>query len=194
VVDGTARAVQPLAGVDAMTSPTCRLRGLVQIAVLGLAACASGVTRHEAPSAKVEQVRALASFSVALAPKAQQQLPDNVKFDIEALRSTLQRTLDAKGMMAKDGDFDLRVLVDDIRVRSTFNAVMWGFMAGDDHLDGTATVLRRDGSTAGSFAVKTSYALGGFAGGIDQTRMTWLYEEFSTKVAEELIARRDATP
>lgn len=177
-----------------MTSPTYRLRSLAVVAALGLAACASQVTRHEPEGAKVEPVRALASFDVALAPKAQQQLPDNVKFDIEALRSTLQRTLDARAMMAKDGDFEMRVSVDDIRVRSTFNAVMWGFMAGDDHLDGTATILRRDGSTAGSFAVKTSYALGGIAGGIDQTRMTWLYEEFSKKLADELAARRDAKP
>lgn len=177
-----------------MIQPTGHVRRLALIAVLGLAACASQVTRHEEPTAKIEPVRALASFTVALSPKAQQQLPDNVKFDTEALRSTLQRMLDAKGLIAKNGDFDLRVLVDDIRVRGTFNAVFWGFMAGDDHLDGTATVLRRDGTTAGSFAVKTSYALGGLAGGIDSTRLTWLYEEFSKKIADELAARRDAKP
>lgn len=168
-------------------------RWVLAVAFLALvAACSSQVTRHEAPTAQVEPVRALASVSVEMSPNAKQQLADNVKFDIEALRATLQRTLEASNLVAADGDFDLKVTVEDIRVRGTFSAVMFGFMAGDDHLDGTATVLRRDGTTAGGFAVKTSYALGGLAGGIDSTRMNWLYEEFSKKIAEELIARRDA--
>jgi hypothetical protein len=165
---------------------------MVGAAIVLLSACASQVTRHEGPTAQVEPVRALASLSVEMSPNAKQQLADNVKFEVDVLRATLQRTLEANNLIAADGDFDLNVTVDDIRVRGTFSAVMFGFMAGDDHLDGTATVLRRDGTVAGGFAVKTSYALGGFAGGIDSTRMNWLYEEFSKKVAEELMARRDA--
>jgi hypothetical protein len=85
------------------------------------------------------------------------------------------------------------VVVDDIRVRGSFSAIMFGFMAGDDHLKGTATLYRHaDGKPLGSFGVKISYALGGWAGGQDTARLSWLYEEFSKKLAEELVQRRDA--
>jgi hypothetical protein len=170
------------------------LRGVVVVAVLLLSACASQVTRNEPASAKLEPVRALSGFTVAMSPTGNEQLADNLKFDIDALRTTLRRALESKSLIAADGDFELKVVVEDIRVRSTFNAVMWGFMAGDDHLNGTAAVLRRDGSPAGSFTVKTSYALGGIAGGVDSSRLGWLYEEFAKKLVDELIARRDARP
>jgi hypothetical protein len=121
-------------------------------------------------------------------------LIDNLKFDIDALRNILRRTLESKQLIAADADFTMNVVVDDIRVRSTFNAIMGGFMAGHDHLNGTATLLRRDGNVAGNFGVSASWALGGWAGGQDSARLSWLYEEFSKKIAEELAERRDAKP
>jgi uncharacterized lipoprotein YmbA len=170
------------------------MRRLALIALLGLVGCASQVTRHEAPAAKVEPVRAIASFDLTVSEQAKARIADTGRFDPAALRSTMQTALESRGLIAKDGDFELGVVVDDVRVRHTANAVLFGFMAGDDRIEGTVTVKRRDGSTAGSFAVKASYALGGFAGGIHATRVGWLYEEFSKKVAEELVARRDAKP
>jgi hypothetical protein len=66
-------------------------------------------------------------------------------------------------------------------------------MAGDDHLNGDSILLRKDEDRPiYEFKVKTSYALGGFAGGQDALRMDWLYEEFSKKVADKLVALRDA--
>jgi len=168
------------------------LRLLLAVAVLALAGCASQVTRTEPANVAREPVRALASFDVAMSPNSSAQLADNLRFDIAALRSTIQRALESKNLIAADGDFDLKVVVDDIRVRGTFSAIMFGFMAGDDHLNGTATLVRRDGKTLGTFGVKTSWALGGLAGGQDSARMTWLYEEFAKMLASELVERRDA--
>jgi len=168
------------------------LRGLAAIAVLALSACASQVTRTEAANTPREPLRALASFDLKMSPTSTAQLADNLKFDLDALRAMIQRTLESKNLFAADGDFDLKVVVDDIRVRGTFSAVMFGFMAGDDHLNGTATLARRDGQVMGSFGVKTSWALGGFVGGQDSARLSWLYEEFSKMLADELVARRDA--
>jgi hypothetical protein len=96
-------------------------------------------------------------------------------------------------VLTPDGDFRLKVVVNDVRVRGTFSAVMFGFMAGDDHLNGDSIVLRKEGDeSVYEFKVKTSYALGGWAGGQDAMRMDWLYEEFSKKIAEKLAALRDA--
>ena len=167
-------------------------RALVATIALALCACASQVTRPPAAAgAAPEPVRALSSFTVSMSPHANAQLADNLKFDIAALRTKVGLALGSRNLLADDGDFELAVVVNDIRVRGTFSAVMFGFMAGDDHLDGTAT-LRRGDKTLGSFGVKTSWALGGIAGGQDDARLGWLYEEFAKQLADELVARRDA--
>lgn len=170
------------------------LRRLALVTLLALSACASNVTRTDAPGAIREPVRALRVFDVTMSPSSKTPLADNIKFDLEALRVMIQRTLETKSLIAADGDFEMSVVIDDIRVRSTFNAVMWGFMAGDDHLNGTVTLSRREGNPVGSFSVKTSWALGGLAGGQDSARMNWLYEEFAKKLTQELVERRDAKP
>lgn len=167
------------------------LQGLAVVVAIGLSACASQVTRNESSAAR-EPVRALVSFDVTMSAQAKSQLSDNLKFDPEALRTTIQRTLESKNLVAADGDFDLKVVIDDIRVRGTFSAIMFGFMAGDDHLNGTATIVRRDGKDMGSFGIKTSWAFGGIAGGQDTARLSWLYEEFAKSLAAELVALRDA--
>jgi hypothetical protein len=167
-----------------------RLSAIVLAVVLS--ACASQVARTpEAANQEREPVRALSAYTVTMSPQASAQLTDNLKFNIEALRTKVGQALEAKGLVAKDGDFEMQVVVDDIRVRGTFSAVMFGFMAGDDHLYGTVT-LRRGDKTLGSFGVKTNWALGGLAGGQDDARLGWLYEEFAKQVAVELAARRDA--
>ena len=93
--------------------------------------------------------------------------------------------------MSPDGDYRLKVVVNDIRVRSTFNAVMWGFMAGNDHLTGDAVVLNLAGEPVYDFEASASYALGGFGGGQDSSRMNWLYEEFSEIIADELVQKKE---
>jgi hypothetical protein len=163
------------------------------IAVSLLTACASQIIEPDAPGTPRPTVKALESFTVELSPNAKEQLAENVKFDADALSKKLELALKSNGLIASDGDFRLKVLVTDIRVRGTFNAVMWGFMAGDDHLNGDNILTRKEGDeSVYQFKVKTSYALGGFAGGQDSMRMDWLYEEFSKKVAGKLVALRDA--
>jgi len=158
-----------------------------------LAACASQVVVPDAATTREPSVKALESFSVELSPKAKQQLADDVKFDTNTLSKKLELALKNKGLIAPDGDFRLKVLVTDVRVRGTFSAVMFGFMAGDDHLNGDSVLQRKEGDeSVYQFKVKTSYALGGIAGGQDAMRMDWLYEEFSKQIADKLVALRDA--
>ncbi len=158
---------------------------------LAVGACSTTVTRPDDADATRPVVKALQSVTLEMSPTAKSQLADSIKFDQDELYDVLERTLDANGLMASDGDFRLRVLVEDIRVRSTFNAIMWGFMAGDDHLIGEIIILNLDDEPIYSFDVNASYAAGGLAGGQDSVRMNWLYEEFSDSVAEELKIQRD---
>lgn len=89
----------------------------------------------------------------------------------------------------------MEILVTSIRSRSAFNAVMFGFMAGDDHIKGDVIVRSPDGVELERFAVSASWALGGFAGGQTEARMGWLYETFAKHVVEELtVAKTDAPP
>lgn len=166
---------------------------LIACVALALTACSTQVTRPSVTEQPKPVIKALNSFSVEMSPEAKSQLPENMKFDTEAFSPTLKRTLDAHGLIAPAGDFRLKVVVRDIRVRSTLNAIMWGFMAGDDHISGAASIFNRDDKPIYDFQVTSSYALGGIAGGVDQTRLTWLYEDFSKTVAEELAGKRDSS-
>jgi hypothetical protein len=110
---------------------------------------------------------------VALTPEAQKQAADNLKFNHETLLATVRRALEGNDVLAKEADQSLPkidIVVTDIRVRSAFSAVMFGFMAGDDHINGDVVVRSVNGAEVQRFSVGASYALGGLAGGQDETR------------------------
>lgn len=171
-------------------------RIVLAMLITTLAGCASQVTRPPESVAAREPVRALVSFDVEVSPaaKATMAAAETQKFDLAAFRGVIQRSLDGAKLIAPDGDFKLNVTIDELRVRSTFNAIMWGFMAGTDQLNGTATLTRLDGGQAASFKVGTSYGLGGFGGGQDSARLVWLYEEFAKLLTQEIVALRDQKP
>jgi hypothetical protein len=163
-------------------------------AVLSAAAgCASQVTVAPGHEGTKPEVRALETYTVEVSPQAKLQLPKDVKFDVDALNRAIGEVLSARNLVAADGDFQLKLVVTDVRVRSTFDAIMWGFMAGDDSVNGDGLLFRKGEDSPGyQFTVKTSYALGGFGGGQDAVRMEWIYKEFAKKVADHLAEKRDA--
>jgi len=156
-----------------------------------MAGCSSQVIRPEKTEATHPVIKALLDFTVEISPDAKLQVAEDVNFDMNELRSKLDRILNEKNLVAPNGDYRLKVVVKGIRVRSTVSAVMLGFMAGNDHLRGEAIVLNLDSEPVYTFKVSASYALGGFAGGQDASRMNWLYEEFSEMVANELALKRE---
>jgi len=169
-----------------------KLRTIIVVLLLSaIASCSSHVTRPENAETVRPVVKALRDVTVEMSLEAKQQLADNIKFDINALTANLKRTLEANNLVAPGGDYRLKVVVNDIRVRSTLNAVMWGFMAGNDHLRGDAVLLNLAGEPVYEFSASASYALGGWGGGQDASRMNWLYEEFSAMVSNELREKRD---
>lgn len=159
--------------------------------VFVLGGCSTTVKRPEVTDANRPVVKALRDFEVTLSDQAKKQWSDNIKFDVDTLTLTLERTLNANNLIAEDGSFHLRVVVDDIRVRSSFNAIMWGFMAGDDHLHGDVILLDMEDKAVYEFRPEVSYAFGGYAG-TDSTRMNYLYESFAKAVAEELQEKKNA--
>lgn len=161
-----------------------------------LAGCASGVTR--APTASAERASApafkqFASVSVSLSSEAKEKAIENLKFNPDELLSHVRRALEARSLLNASADQQLpklEVVVKDMRVRSNFSAIMWGFMAGADSIEGDIVLTDPTGKELDRFVVSASYALGGIAGGQDSTRMSWLYEKFAEETVKELAKQQ----
>ncbi|HDR9760930.1 TPA: DUF4410 domain-containing protein [Burkholderia cepacia] len=173
-----------------------RHAALALVTIGFLSGCASSVTRDASDQAGAAVTASTMKFGtkpvvvkVTLDNTAQEALKDNLKFDAKKLQEKIESALDARKLLAKADSTDamhLNVEVNGIRVRSSFSAVMFGFMAGNDHVDGTVTLLDADNHQIDRFKVSASYALGGIAGGMDDTRMSWLYEKFTEQTLTTL--------
>ncbi|KVX56640.1 DUF4410 domain-containing protein [Burkholderia cepacia] len=173
-----------------------RHAALALVTIGFLSGCASSVTRDASDQAGAAVTASTMKFGtkpvvvkVTLDNTAQEALKDNLKFDAKKLQEKIESALDARKLLAKADSTDamhLNVEVNGIRVRSSFSAVMFGFMAGNDHVDGTVTLLDADNHQIDRFKVSASYALGGIAGGMDDTRMNWLYEKFTEQTLTTL--------
>lgn len=159
--------------------------------VLAMVGCASSVKRADGlktaafkPSAEAP----IGVINIAATPDALEKIAAaKKKFDPELLKTNIRNQLSANQMLAPPGQGGLvmDVFVTRVRVRSTFNAVMWGAMAGNDAVDGDIVVKDTTGKVLDKFSVTASYALGGFAGGQDATRTGWLYEAFAEEVVNQ---------
>jgi hypothetical protein len=157
--------------------------------VAALGACASSATRIPSSSASAQPVtieKSAKSVSIWLNDDAKKLVADNVKFNPDTLRSTVERSLQSQGMIQAASPQLVDIEVTSFRVRSAFSAVMFGFMAGNDNIEGIVTIKGLDGSVLQRSKVTASYALGGLAGGQDESRMSWLYEEFAKQTLAEL--------
>jgi hypothetical protein len=181
----------------------CRVAKLWALPALLLlmSACASGVTRSPemaaAPPVAFGTDRQVRDVSISLAPEAQQVASTTIRFDQGTLLRLVRQGLEQKKALSAAPNQVLpsvEILVTSIRSRSTFNAVMFGFMAGDDHIKGDVIVRSPDGAELHRFGVSASYAFGGVAGGQVDTRMGWLYEAFAKHVIEELTGQSAKSP
>ncbi|MCC5795494.1 MAG: DUF4410 domain-containing protein [Chromatiales bacterium] len=127
-------------------------------------------------------------ISISLTAAALEKAAQNLKFDSEQLVLHVRRALDAHSLLEPEGEdaHSLAIEVTDIRIRSNFSAVMWGFMAGADSISGDIVTLNGAGEEVDRFRVSVSYALGGIAGGQDSARMGWMYEKFAEETLKEL--------
>lgn len=179
-----------------------RHAALALVTIGFLSGCASSVTRDASDKAGAIATASTPKFGtkpvivqVTLDNAAQEALKDNLKFSPENLKGKIESALAARKLLATAGSTDamhLNVEVTGIRTRSSFSAVMFGFMAGSDYVDGTVTLADADNHPVDRFKVSASYALGGIAG-IDSMRMDWLYEKFTEKTLATLDPAAAAT-
>jgi len=142
------------------------------------------------PAEGTTQFRQASKVNLVLSNAARDRLSENLKFDQNKLLDTVRRALNANELLASTDDPNLPsidITVTDIRVRSNFSAVMFGFMAGSDRIVGDVVARSPSGRELQRFNVNVSYALGGLAGGQDATRMDWLYETFAQETANTLM-------
>lgn len=159
--------------------------GLAASVLLLLAACSGTIQRDARIAGDAARVEGVTAVTVLMSHDANRQLAENPQFNRDELASFLRRRLEGKGLVAPAAAHRVEIVVTDIRVRSQFSAVMWGFMAGDDHVHGAVQLLGARGQPIRRFDIKASYAFGGWAGA-DGTRMSWLYDKFSELAAAEL--------
>lgn len=153
---------------------------------LSLIGCAGTVKKTATNTPYKYGGQKVKAVNLSLTPEATKSLADNIKFDPSRLQNMLHSQLSARSLIDEKSGHVLDVKISNVRVRSTFSAVMFGFMAGDDHVNGTVNLLDAGNSPLHSFDVSASYAFGGIAGG-DDIRMNWLYEKFSELTVVELV-------
>lgn len=157
--------------------------------LLGLVGCSAGVKQ-----ASIENKQYLSTIpakvaTIRLNDAAKAKVADNLSFNQNALLDHVKRALQAKELLNEaqpDPAHAIEIVVKDFRVRSSFSAVMFGFMAGDDNITGDVILRDAGGRELNRFEIKASYALGGLAGGMNDSRMGWLYEKFAQLTVENL--------
>jgi len=105
------------------------------------------------------------------------------------LEENIQNQLKAQGIFEENSSNVVKVVVDKIHVRNSFNAVMFGLFAGSDSLDGTVTLNKGTGNDI-SFKISADYSLGGFGGGQNETRLGWLSEKFAELTAATISGKQ----
>ncbi len=161
------------------------------IQALALSGCASGYTRPpEAGAATFKATREnpISSVSIELTDEVKEKLKDSLKFDKQVLGQKIELALQNRELLnkeKKEAD-SIDITITHVRVRNTFNAVMWGAMSGNDSIHGDVKIKDPKGLVVDQFHVDTSYALGGFAGGQDSARINWLYDAFAKQVVSAL--------
>ena len=155
--------------------------------VIFLTACASGVTKMSTGNSTTANVAPnINVVRLQLSDNAKKLVADNAGFNQEALQATVERILKARNLQQANSSQSLDIEITSFRARSTFAAVMFGFMAGNDNVEGVVSIRDASGTVLKKSQVTASYALGGVGGGQNETRMNWLYEAFANHVVAEV--------
>lgn len=158
---------------------------------IAVSACASSVKRPEGTADWRYDGSKFSGVELTVSKDATKDPNDHVRFDDKKLRDMIQRKLEAFELVDAGSTKKVSIEITDIRVRSSFNAFMFGFFAGDDHIIGDITLTGDKGEPLHNFNVSATYALGGFAG-MNETRMSWLFEKFSELTVAEILGQKPA--
>jgi len=164
---------------------------LIALLVLFLSGCAGSVKTDQLANYKYHGEK-YNHVNVLLSQKAQKDYQNNSEFSKESIEQSIYRQLNNKGLISAESKNNLQIEITDISIRSNFAAVMFGFMAGADSIEGKVNLKDINNRQIGSFTVSASYALGGTGGGVDATRMSWLYQKFAELTADTILGKTDS--
>lgn len=102
-----------------------RMVFLLAIMCVFLTACASSVQRRPDGVGYRYGGEKFSKVELTVDPAATQDPNDLVRFENQKLQSIIERNLEASGLIDAASLRMVKVVVTDIRVRSTFNAFMW---------------------------------------------------------------------
>jgi len=173
---------------------------MVFVLSIALAGCAASVKRPTSSgstaSAALVPSRVLltptnpaSDVSISLSDEVTTKTANDSKFNQDELLAHVKRALETQDLLtsaATGPSQSIEIRITKVRVRGTFSAVMWGFMAGADSISGDVTLKNASGESVDTFHVSVSYALGGLAGGQESTRMDWMYEKFAQETLKAL--------
>lgn len=164
------------------------LRSSIVLLALTLGACVTDVQHYaDVPHAQlINANEPIKAIRIDLSTSGRKDFAGNTQFDQGKLLANVKRVLTAENLYGTAGGDTLEIQITAIRVRSTFNAVMWGFMAGSDNLRGDVYLRDSSGKLLNHFSVYAGNALGGIAAGAMSVRWNWLYNKFAELVAKNL--------
>ena len=163
----------------------------VAVVLLAVAAgCSSNV--HMGTSTKYAYAgEKYGSVVVVLADAVAKDKDKAYRAEDLALDKHIISALKAANLYDEQAHGQVRVTVNAIRVRNTFNAVMFGFMSGSDNIDGSVQLLDDQQKPRADFNVKASYSLGGVGGGQSDTRLGWLRDKFAELTVGVILGHSD---
>jgi hypothetical protein len=163
---------------------------LKYLAIIGFvsifAGCASGVKQTAGDEAMKLTSSKVTDVQIKLTDEAKKLVTDNANFSVTGLKAAIEDQLKALDLLKPDAAQVMEITLKSFRARSAFSAIAFGFMAGNDNIVGVMTVKDASGKVLKSSEINASYALGGIAGGMTDTRMGWLYGEFAKLAVQEL--------
>lgn len=105
------------------------------------------------------------------------------------LETYLTVALQEKGLYDESSKNKIQIKITDVNIRDNVSAILAGFLAGSDKVEGQITLIDGNGKEKLQFEVFASYALGGVAGQ-EETRLEWLAKEFSKLTTESIIGKQ----
>jgi hypothetical protein len=151
-----------------------------------MAGCASGVNRKAGEASVALTNKTVTTVQISLTDDAKKLVADNATFSVTALKNTIEEQLRALDLIKPNAGQTMEISIKSFRARSAFAAIAFGIMAGNDNIVGEMIIKDATGKVLKSIEINASYALGGIAGGMTDTRMGWLYGEFAKLAAQEL--------
>ncbi len=142
-----------------------------------------GAQRFKEQQIKVNAINPITSITLDLAPEVGNDIRNYLGFNRDKLLEKILIELNKNKLYSNNQkNLDLSVEITKVKIRTEYSAVMFGFLAGVDILDGRISIKDKSGLEVDAFDVNASYGLGGSLAGSDSVRTDFLYETFARSV------------